>query len=106
VQPGQQVLKYQRLADADSEYGALHAPTSGRIIAIRQQVQALPGAPLANSLILEADGRDDRTATAPGLPVTAHPARPCPATAGHGVTGNHGPCCHWNGPRNSKRYPC
>jgi electron transport complex protein RnfC len=51
---------------------ALHAPTSGRIVAIRQQVQALPGAPLANSLILEADGLDT------ALPL--HPASPAPLT--------------------------
>jgi electron transport complex protein RnfC len=92
VQPGQQVLKYQRLADADSEYGvALHAPTSGRIIAIRPQAQALPGAPLANTLILEADGRDEALPLQAGDPSLLTPLSLALQLQDMGVAGNHGP---------------
>ncbi|NWK76669.1 4Fe-4S dicluster domain-containing protein [Aquitalea sp. LB_tupeE] len=92
VQPGQQVLKYQRLADADSEYGvALHAPTSGRIIAIQPQAQALPGAPLADTLILEADGRDEALPLQAGDPSRLTPLSLALQLQDMGVAGNHGP---------------
>jgi electron transport complex protein RnfC len=92
VSIGQQVLKYQRLADADSEYGtALHAPTSGRIVAIRQQVQALPGTPLASSLILEVDGHDTAVPLCPASPVQLTRLDLALQLQAMGVTGSHGP---------------
>lgn len=92
VSIGQQVLKYQRLADADSEYGtALHAPTSGRVIAIRQQVQALPGTPLASSLILEVDGHDAALPLCPASPAQLTRLDLALQLQAMGVTGSHGP---------------
>lgn len=92
VSIGQQVLKYQRLADADSEYGcALHAPTSGRIVAIRQQVQALPGTPLASSLILEADGLDTALPLSPASLTQLNRLDLALQLQEMGVTGSHGP---------------
>ena len=92
VQPGQHVLKYQRLADADSEYGvALHAPTSGRIIAIQPQAQALPGTPLANTLVLEADGRDEALPLHAGDPPLLTPLSLALQLQDMGVAGTHGP---------------
>ena len=92
VQPGQHVLKYQRLADPDSEYAvALHAPTSGRVIAIRPQAQALPGAPLADTLILEPDGRDEALSLQAGAPSLLTPLSLALQLQDMGVAGNHGP---------------
>ncbi|WP_287878683.1 4Fe-4S dicluster domain-containing protein [Aquitalea sp.] len=92
VSIGQQVLKYQQLANADSQYGtALHAPTSGRIIAIRQQVQALPGTPLASSLILEVDGHDAALPLNPASPAQLTRLDLALQLQEMGVTGNHGP---------------
>lgn len=92
VEVGQQVRKYQRLAAADSTHGlALHAPTSGRIIAIRQQAQALPGTPLANTLLLEVDGQDAALPIIPDTAATLSRLDLALRLQDMGVSGNHGP---------------
>lgn len=66
VSVGEQVLKYQRLAEADSEPGAaIHAPTSGRIAAIESRPVLGRNENITPCLILTLDGDDKSIDLAP-----------------------------------------
>ena len=59
VEVGQKVLKGQKLADADGPFSvALHAPTSGEIVAIDEQVIAHPSGQTDHCITLIPDGQD------------------------------------------------
>ena len=59
VHPGDQVLKGQKIAEAENARGApLHAPTSGRVIAIELRPFVHASGLPALSIVLQADGQD------------------------------------------------
>lgn len=59
VEVGQKVLKGQKLADADGPFSvALHAPTSGEIVAIDDQLIAHPSGQTDSCITLIPDGED------------------------------------------------
>tara|TARA_R110002167_G_scaffold191891_1_gene394261 strand:- start:1964 stop:4267 length:2304 start_codon:yes stop_codon:yes gene_type:complete len=59
VDVGQRVLKGQKLADADGPFSvALHAPTSGEIVAIDDQLIAHPSGQTDSCITLIPDGED------------------------------------------------
>jgi electron transport complex protein RnfC len=59
VRVGQHVLRGERLADVEEGLSApIHAPTSGRIIAIEPRPVPHPSGLALPTLVLEADGRD------------------------------------------------
>tara|TARA_R110001592_G_scaffold42654_4_gene138490 strand:+ start:1305 stop:3587 length:2283 start_codon:yes stop_codon:yes gene_type:complete len=59
IEVGQQVLKGQKLADADGPFSvALHAPTSGEIVAIDDQLIAHPSGQTDCCITLIPDGED------------------------------------------------
>jgi electron transport complex protein RnfC len=59
VQPGEQVHKGQRLAQADGYLSApIHAPTSGQILAIEERPIAHPSGLTAPCIVLATDGLD------------------------------------------------
>jgi electron transport complex protein RnfC len=59
VKVGEKVKKFQLIADADGVFSAaLHAPTSGEIIAIEDRVIAHPSGLSAPCIVLKADAED------------------------------------------------
>lgn len=68
VEVGQHVRKLERIARAEApRSAAVHAPTSGRVVAIEQRDVPL-GHALQRSpcIVIEPDGRDERAADGPG----------------------------------------
>ena len=60
VAVGERVLAHQRIADADGNVSAaVHAPASGRVLAIEERPFAHPSGLPALSIVIEPDGRDD-----------------------------------------------
>lgn len=58
-QPGDSVLKGQKIANAQGVFSAsVHAPTSGHIIAIEPRPIAHPSGLMSNCVVIEADGKD------------------------------------------------
>ncbi|MBK7954005.1 MAG: electron transport complex subunit RsxC [Candidatus Accumulibacter sp.] len=66
VQPGEQVLKGQLIGSADGWLSAaVHAPTSGTVLAIEDHVAAHPSGLPTLSVVIEPDGRDQWAARRP-----------------------------------------
>jgi electron transport complex protein RnfC len=60
VQPGEQVLKGQLIGGADGWLSAaVHAPTSGTVLAIEEHVAAHPSGLPTLSVVIDPDGRDE-----------------------------------------------
>ncbi|MCX9156136.1 electron transport complex subunit RsxC [Niveibacterium sp. 24ML] len=66
VEAGEQVLKGQRIGAADGNVSsAIHAPTSGRVLAIEPRVMAHSSGLSSLSVVIEPDGEDRWIDTAP-----------------------------------------
>ncbi len=66
VEPGERVLKGQRIGAADKWVSsAVHAPTSGTVIAVEERVTAHPSGLPTLSVVIEPDGRDEWIARQP-----------------------------------------
>ncbi len=66
VQAGDRVLKGQAIGAADGWISsAVHAPTSGTVIAVEERVAAHPSGLPTLSVVIETDGRDEWIARAP-----------------------------------------
>ena len=66
VEAGERVLKGQRIGAADKWVSsAVHAPTSGTVIAVEERVTAHPSGLPTLSVIIEPDGRDEWIARQP-----------------------------------------
>ncbi len=60
VVPGQRVLKGQKIGGPDKWISsAVHAPTSGTVLAIEERLAAHPSGLPTLSVVIEADGRDE-----------------------------------------------
>jgi electron transport complex protein RnfC len=60
VKPGDRVLKGQRIGEADKWVSAaVHAPTSGTVVAVEERLAAHPSGLPTPSVVIEADGRDE-----------------------------------------------
>ncbi len=66
MQPGERVLKYQRLGEADGHFSAaVHAPTSGTITAVEPRVMAHPSGLESLCVVLTPDGLDQALSIPP-----------------------------------------
>ena len=66
VEPGEHVLKGQRIGAADKWVSAaVHAPTSGTVLAIEERVTAHPSGLPTLSVVIEPDGKDEWIARQP-----------------------------------------
>ena len=69
VQPGQAVLKGQLIARPNGQVSAaLHAPTSGTVVAIAEHAVPHPSGLAAPCVVIESDGRDAWAELPPPMP--------------------------------------
>ena len=60
VEPGERVLKGQRVAAFEHEYsGYIHAPTSGTVVSIEKRPIAHPSGEDGDCIIIETDGKEE-----------------------------------------------
>ena len=88
VEAGQRVLKGQRIGNPDKWVSsAVHAPTSGTVIAVEERIAAHPSGLPTLCVVIEADGRDEWIERTPLDYATLEPEQVREVLRDYGVVG-------------------